>query len=64
MKLVDTSPVRECPACALESPAEAETCPFCGYEFPEMPGARRGMAWLFVLLMLLPVLYIISTYIL
>ena len=34
---------RECPACAMEVPADAETCPYCGYEFPAPPS--RTYVW-------------------
>jgi len=47
------SEVRECPSCALDAPADAEFCPYCGYEFPEQPVARIWMAWLFAVLLLL-----------
>lgn len=46
----------ECPSCALEVDASAETCPYCGYEFPRQ---KRGLGWaalLFVLLMAWPVI--------
>jgi len=26
---------KECPACAMEIPADAKACPICQYEFPE-----------------------------
>lgn len=49
----------ECPSCALEIEAGQEECPYCGYEFPKN---RRGVplsAWLFGLLILLPLLWVI-----
>lgn len=46
-------PERECPACALSVPADAETCPMCGYEFPLPKAGMRLSAWLFVILMVL-----------
>lgn len=51
---------RECPSCGLDVPEDAEICPFCQYEFPELSTARKGMAWVFALLLLLPVLYILN----
>lgn len=45
---------RECPSCALEAPADATECPYCGYEFPELRKPVRGAAWLFLLLLLYP----------
>lgn len=47
------SETRECPSCALEAPADVDTCPYCGYEFPEQPASRVWMAWLFAALLLL-----------
>ena len=49
----------ECPSCALQVENDPETCPYCGYEFPETKGSRVAMAWLFAALLLLPVLYIL-----
>jgi hypothetical protein len=51
--------MRECPSCAFEVDAEAEVCPYCGYEFPEPRTGFGPMAWLFVLLMLIPVLWVL-----
>ena len=51
---------RECPSCAMMVDADAEACPVCGYEYPE---PRRGfgpMAWLFVALLLIPVLWVLA----
>ena len=47
------SATRECPACALAVPAEADVCPVCGYEFPRPKPGVRPVAWLFVALMVL-----------
>lgn len=47
----------ECPSCALETEAGAETCPYCGYEFPAHRTGLPAVAWLLVLLLLLPVLW-------
>lgn len=44
---------RECPSCALESDASEETCPFCGYEFPETSKGISWAAWLFAVLLLI-----------
>lgn len=51
--------MRECPSCGLEVEAEAEVCPYCGYEFPESRTGFGPMAWLFVALMLLPVIWVL-----
>ncbi|NNF58343.1 MAG: zinc ribbon domain-containing protein [Rhodothermaceae bacterium] len=44
---------RECPSCALDAPADAEVCPFCGYEFPTPRAGTRSVTWLMILLMVL-----------
>ncbi|HYE95705.1 MAG TPA: zinc ribbon domain-containing protein [Rubricoccaceae bacterium] len=44
---------RECPGCALEAPADAAVCPYCGYEFPGARAGTRSAAWLMVLLLVL-----------
>lgn len=56
--LVDVE--RECPSCGLDVPEDSEICPFCQYEFPELSTTRKGMAWVFALLLLLPVIYILN----
>jgi len=43
----------ECPSCALQAPADAETCPYCGYEFPEQRRSIHWMAWVFIGIMVL-----------
>ncbi|MEM6289037.1 MAG: zinc ribbon domain-containing protein [Bacteroidota bacterium] len=44
---------RECPACGMETDAEADACAICGYEFPVQRRGTRASAWLFVALMVL-----------
>lgn len=39
---------RECPACALEGPADTDTCPYCGYEYPSRPS--RSLIWVAVVM--------------
>lgn len=39
---------RECPACALEGPADTDTCPWCGYEYPG--GPSRSLVWVAILM--------------
>ena len=46
------SKTRECPSCALEAPADAATCPYCGYEHPAAGRGNRFFALLFILLLL------------
>ena len=43
---------KECPSCALEVPADAETCLYCGYEFPEQKTGVKPFAVLFAVLLL------------
>ena len=50
---------RECPSCAMPVDADAAVCPVCGYEFPQARPGFGPAAWLFVALMLLPVLWVL-----
>ena len=43
----------ECPSCALDAPADAAVCPFCGYEFPASKPGSFTVAWLMIGLMIL-----------
>jgi len=43
---------KECPSCALDVDADAEVCPYCGYEYPVQKPAIRYAAVLMVLLLL------------
>ena len=43
----------ECPSCALDAPADAEDCPYCGYEFPASKPGLLTVAWLMIGLMIL-----------
>jgi hypothetical protein len=47
---------RECPSCALEfeDTGDVKECPYCGYEFPRRRSSVHWVAWLLVLLLLLP----------
>ena len=44
---------KECPSCALPVDADAEICPYCGYEFPPQKRNVKIFAVLFILLMLI-----------
>jgi hypothetical protein len=46
---------RECPACAMETDADGETCDVCGYEFPVARAGVPASAWLMAALLLLGV---------
>ncbi len=47
---------RECPSCALEfeDTGDVERCPYCDYEFPQQRSSLTWIAWLLVLLLLIP----------
>lgn len=50
-------PVRECPGCAVEVPANENRCPICGYAFPSRDPLHRNLIWivlLFLGLLLIP----------
>ncbi len=51
--------LRECPACALEGPADAAECPYCNYEFPPERKTSKLAAVVFVLLMAWPLFEVI-----
>ncbi len=42
---------KECPSCALMTEADAEVCPYCGYEFPRLKARHKAFAVLFIVLM-------------
>ncbi len=44
---------RECPACAVEVPANENRCPICGYEFPGRGPLHRNLIWIVLLLLAL-----------
>jgi hypothetical protein len=52
----------ECPSCALpvDRHEHAEHCPYCGYEFPAHKTGVTPIAWLMVLLLVIPLLWILS----
>jgi len=49
----------ECPSCGLDVEGAPETCPYCGYEFPERPKTVSTMAWVMALILLIPVLWVV-----
>jgi len=52
-------PLRECPGCAVEVPANENRCPVCGYAFPGRGPLQRNLLWivlLFLALLLIPLL--------
>ena len=44
--------LRECPSCALDAPADADVCPFCGYEFPVQKSSVKWAAVAMAILLL------------
>jgi RNA polymerase subunit RPABC4/transcription elongation factor Spt4 len=44
---------RECPSCAMEVDSKNESCPICGYEFPDYSKGFKLLAVLLVILFLL-----------
>lgn len=51
----------ECPSCALESEAGLPECPYCGYEFPRHRRGVPAVAWIGIVLLLLPLLWLLFT---
>lgn len=49
--------MKECPSCALEYEGTPETCPYCGYEFPQQKSSLKMVAWLLIALMLVFILW-------
>jgi endogenous inhibitor of DNA gyrase (YacG/DUF329 family) len=50
----------ECPSCGLDVEGDPETCPYCGYEFPERSKGVGMVAWLMAALMLIPLIWVLS----
>jgi uncharacterized paraquat-inducible protein A len=47
-----TNKTQECPSCAMEVDAKAETCPICGYELPKQKRSTIIVVWVLIFLML------------
>ncbi len=52
--------LRECPACAMEVPANNNRCPICGYVFIQPTPTRRNMKLIGAIVML--VLFLIMVF--
>lgn len=50
----------ECPSCALDAPADAEECPYCGYEFPRQKKSVMAVAVIMALLLAWPAFKLIQ----
>lgn len=50
----------ECPSCALEAPDDAETCPYCNYEFPRQKRSVMVMAIVMAMLLAWPIFKLIQ----
>lgn len=57
-KISDTG--RECPSCALPIEADADVCPYCGYDLPRQKGSLKIAAIVFALLLLWPIIRLID----
>ncbi|RMH66170.1 MAG: zinc ribbon domain-containing protein [Bacteroidetes bacterium] len=44
----------------MEIPADAETCPYCGYEIPRQKSSLKTAAILFALLLIWPLLKVLD----
>ncbi len=44
---------RECPSCAMEVDSKNDSCPICGYEFPDYSRSFKLIAVLLVLIFIL-----------
>lgn len=51
---------RECPSCALPIDADADVCPYCGYDLPKQKSSLKVAALVFALLMLWPLIEFIQ----
>lgn len=45
----------------MDVDSDAETCPFCGYEFPRQKGSVKLIAVVIILLMLWPLFKLIQS---
>lgn len=52
--MFERSSNRECPSCALSIDAQADVCPYCGYDLPRTAFSIKAAAVAFALLMLWP----------
>lgn len=50
----------ECPSCAMDVDADADTCPYCGYEFPRQRSSVKAAALIMALLLAWPLFKLIS----
>lgn len=57
---ISESRERECPSCALPIEADADVCPYCGYDLPRQKKTIPLAAILFALLMLWPIFKLIQ----
>lgn len=51
---------RECPSCALPIDADADVCPYCGYDLPKQKSSLKIAALIFALLLLWPLIELIQ----
>ena len=53
---------KECSSCAMEVDAELETCPICGYEFPQQKASIKWVALAMLILFAYPLFRLISRF--
>ena len=47
---------RECPSCALPIDADADVCPYCGYDLPKQKSSVSVVALVMALLLIWPLI--------
>lgn len=51
---------RECPSCALEIDANADVCPYCGYDLPRENQSWKIVAVIVAILLIWPIVRLIQ----
>ena len=51
---------RECPSCALSIDADADVCPYCGYDLPRQKSSLQIAAIVMALLLIWPLIKLIQ----
>lgn len=57
-KNVDAS--RECPSCGLPIDANADVCPYCGYDLPKQKNSLKLAALIMAVLLIWPLIELIQ----
>ena len=53
---------KECSSCAMEVDTAVETCPICGYEFPQQKSSIKWIALAMLILFAYPLIRLISRF--